>query len=191
MEKKSNEQTNKYQTYRATYIICPIKINTVLHLIDSCICTWHFIWFSYINYKDADTLPRMQHTRIRLYVSLHLPNAHTQKHTHTFMHIQLNRIWTRNAITNNRNCTKEVNLIKCDRGCKATRSTDHSANKRAKSVRVSENAAMTRLLSVGILWHVARQHNSKEIEITKQKTQKPFSSPLPLPLRTIFQIELF
>lgn len=132
-EKKN--QTNKQisNVSCSTYIICPIKINTVLHLIDSCICTWHFIWFSYINYKDADTLSRMQHTRMRLSVSLHLPHTRTrtQKHTHTHTRtcIQLNRIWTRNAITNNRNCTKEVNLIKCDRGCKATRSTDHGANK--------------------------------------------------------------
>lgn len=107
---------NKYGATSNWFVYLHLAFHLIqLYQLQRC---WHFI-------PNA----AHQNASLRLSPSPAYSYSYAETHTHTRTCLQLNRIWTRNAITNNRNCTKEVNLIKCDRGCKATRSTDHGANK--------------------------------------------------------------
>lgn len=110
------------------------------------------------------------------FLAINIFNALTlytrMQHTHTNTCKQLNRIskW-RNAALNNSNCTKEVNLIKWDKGSKRKSIT---VNKVAATW--SQNALMTVIVNVWILWHVAGATMPRKLKSQNKRLTKPFSS---------------
>lgn len=117
------------------------------------------------------------------------------QHTHTNTHTLTLTLSTEHAYTieshldkkrfalNNRKCTKEVNLIKRDKGSKSER----ISIERSMFRYVSENALMTVIVSELNSATRCQANKSKEIEITKQKTRIPIF----IAFRNHFEIELF
>lgn len=95
-----------------------------------------------------------------------------QQRTHTDTCKQLNRIskW-RNAALNNSNCTKEVNLIKWDKGSKTKSIT---VNKVAATR--SQNALMTVIVNVEFFDTLPEQQCQGNWNHKTKGSTKPFSS---------------